>query len=188
MFQIDRITAMAAKYIGRQGGVMATSPTGSHASGLDTLQAQNSMAPASSDHSQLFDAGLSNIMGVPDLAATARSFPLTEMEKPLVVELAVASMEELLQVAQAGEPLWAYDPNNVMPETINPDVYLQRFQRGISPTPVGLKPETSRHTGMVIMNSKSLVQSFMDVVSKLSIDMIVQRERKREESESFLVR
>ena len=164
MMQIDRITAMAAKYIGRQGGVMATSPTGSHASGLDVLQAPNSMAPASSDHMQLFEAGLNNVMGVPDLAATARSFPLAEMEKPLIVELALASMEELLQVAQAGEPLWTYDPTNPSSEFIDHDVYLQRFQRGIGP--IGLKTETSRHTGMVIMNSKSLVESFMEVVSE----------------------
>ena len=141
------------------------SPSRSHASGLDVLQGSSALPPPASDHNQLFESASNSIIGVPDLAATARSYPLTEVEKPLVVELAVASMEELLQVSQAGEPLWTYDPNNASSEIIDHDVYLQRFQRGIGPTPVGLKPDTSRHTGLVIMNSKSLIETFMDVVS-----------------------
>eukprot|EP00250_Pteridium_aquilinum_P016242 c23020_g1_i1 orf=781-3153(-) len=148
--EIDRITAMAAKYIGRQVQPMqlssACSPTGS-TSALDAL------------HSPLSLLGGHELATVSDLAV--RPYALSDVEKPLVIELAVASMEELLQVAQAGEPLWVADAS--CGEVIQHEAYLQRFPRGIGPTPLGLKSETSRHTGLVIMNSTSLVEAFMDV-------------------------
>ena len=159
---------MASKYIGRQvqsgtGPLSVTSPSGS-ASCLDVLPP--GALPSLGCSTELTSGSIAS-----DLAATARTFPLTEMEKPLVVELAVASMEELLQVAQAGEPLWTVHPTHSSSEIIDQEVYLQKFQRGIGPTPVGLKSETSRHTGLVIMNSASLVETFMDVVSHSSISL-----------------
>lgn len=149
--EIDRITAMAAKYIGRQ-----VAPT----TALTT-----SPAPASAlDGFPVPVAGLGNeqVSGPSVAEIASRPFGLTEAEKPLVVELAVAAMEELLQVAQGGEPLWVPDALTGI-ETMDHDAYLQRFPRGIGPTPYGLKSETSRNSGLVIMNSTSLVETLMDV-------------------------
>ena len=107
----------------------------------------------------------------PSVAEIAsRPFGLTEAEKPLVVELAVAAMEELIQVATASmsdQPrLWLVDPTTGN-EYIDHDAYIQRFPRGIGPTPPGLKSESSRQTGVVIMNSISLVETLMDMVRSL---------------------
>ncbi|MCO5577089.1 hypothetical protein L7F22_030911 [Adiantum nelumboides] len=150
--EIDRITAMAAKYIGRQMPPMslssARSPTGP-AGALDGLHGPLPVV-----------AGGPELGAVSDLAV--RPFALSDVEKPLVMELAVASMEELYQVAQAGDPLWVTDPSSCV-EVLQHDAYLQRFPRGIGPTPAALKSETSRHTGLVIMNSSSLVEALMDV-------------------------
>lgn len=151
--EIERITAMAAKYIG--GRQLATPPS-----------LTSPPAPGSSlDGYPVPVACLGNDISVagPSVADIAsRPIALTEAEKPLVVELAVAAMEELLLVAQAGEPLWVLDPHTGT-EVIDHEAYLQRFPRGIGPTPMGLKAETTRHTGLVIMNATSLVETLMDV-------------------------
>ncbi|MCO5614870.1 hypothetical protein L7F22_069155 [Adiantum nelumboides] len=155
--EIERITAMAAKYIGG-GGRQAQLPP----------FAASSPTPTGSPLDAALQVPLPTTgVGVaePTVAEiAARPFGLTEAEKPLVVELAVASMEELLQVAQAGEPLWIVGGSQKpgAPQVMDQEIYLQRFPRGIGPTPPGLTSETSRHTGLVIMNFTSLVESFMD--------------------------
>lgn len=156
--EIERITAMAAKYIGRHVPMSSNIPlSATSPSGSSVLE--HAVAPLASignDQMGVSTPGPS----VADIAS--RPFGLTDAEKPLVVELAVAAMEELLQVVQAGEPLWVPDPI-LGSEAIDHDVYVQRFPRGIGPTPPGLKSESTRHTGLVIMNSTSLVETLMDV-------------------------
>lgn len=166
--EIERITAMAAKYIGRHIPSMAgsipvapaagsSSPTGSCVLEHNSNSAGGVLIGGSNEQ-----VGMSTPVpgpSVPDIAAR-----LTDSEKPLVVELAVVAMEELLQVAQASEPLWIPHPSSPVPlECIDHDVYVQRFPRGIGPTPPGLHSESTRHTGLVIMNSTSLVETLMDL-------------------------
>ncbi|KAJ9689626.1 hypothetical protein PVL29_012362 [Vitis rotundifolia] len=86
----------------------------------------------------------------------------TEADKPMIVELAVAAMEELIRMAQAGEPLWIPTSDNST-EILSEDEYLRTFPRGIGPKPLGLKSEASRETAVVIMNHISLVEILMDV-------------------------
>jgi len=86
----------------------------------------------------------------------------TEADKPMIVELAVAAMEELIRMAQAGEPLWVSNENSS--EILNEEEYLRTFPRGIGPKPLGLKSEASRESVVVIMNHINLVEILMDVV------------------------
>ena len=89
----------------------------------------------------------------------------TEADKPMIVELAVAAMEELVRMAQAGQPLWIpTSDNSSTHEILCEDEYLGTFPRGIGPKPLGLKSEASRETAVVIMNHISLVEILMDVV------------------------
>ncbi|PON57028.1 Octamer-binding transcription factor [Parasponia andersonii] len=85
-----------------------------------------------------------------------------ETDKPMITELAVAAMEELIRMAQMGEPLWttSLDGASVV---LNEDEYIRTFPRGIGPTPAGFRCEASRETSVVIMNHISLVEIFMDV-------------------------
>ena len=87
----------------------------------------------------------------------------TEADKPMVIELAVAAMEELVRMAQAGEPLWVPSGDNST-ETLSEDEYVRTFPRGIGPKPLGLKSEASRESAVVIMNHINLVEILMDVV------------------------
>lgn len=82
----------------------------------------------------------------------------------MIIELAVAAMEELIRMAQIGEPLWM---NSVDGSTtvLNEDEYIRTFPRGIGPKPSGFKSEASRESAVVIMNHNNLVEIVMDVVS-----------------------
>ncbi|KAH7366505.1 hypothetical protein KP509_18G081600 [Ceratopteris richardii] len=149
--EIDRISAMASKYIGRQIPPMPMStvcPPAASLGAIDIMQGSLSVLPSTLETVSVSDFPL-------------RQCPVSDVDKPLVMALAVASMEELYQIAEAGEPLWVMGPNGK--EIIQHDVYLHRFPRGIGPTTAGLRTETSRHTGLVIMNSNLLVEAFMDV-------------------------
>lgn len=86
-----------------------------------------------------------------------------EADKPVIVELAVAAMEELIRMAQAGDPLWVTG-NHGSTEILNEEEYLRTFPRGIGPKPLGLKSEASRESAVVIMNYVNLVEILMDVV------------------------
>lgn len=88
-----------------------------------------------------------------------------EVDKPMVIELAVAAMDELIRMAQLGEPLWAAGIDGAT-EALNEEEYIQSFPRGIGPKPFGLKSEASRETAVVIMNHVNLVEILMDVVCK----------------------
>ena len=86
-----------------------------------------------------------------------------EVDKPMVIELAVAAMEELIRMAQLREPLWtAAGPSAA--DCLNEEEYVRNFPRGIGPRPFGLKAEASRETAVVIMNHINLVEMLMDVV------------------------
>lgn len=102
----------------------------------------------------------------------------TEADKPIIVELAVAAMEELIRMAQAGDPLWVPADNSngtstTTTEMLNEDEYLRTFPRGIGPKPLGMKSEASRETAVVIMNHTNLVEILMDAVSIFYHELIL---------------
>ncbi|KAK1260902.1 Homeobox-leucine zipper protein ROC2 [Acorus gramineus] len=146
--EIDRISAIAAKYVGKP---MASYPL---------------LSPSISSRSPL-DLGFGvqpgiggEMFGVGELLRSVSGQP--EFEKPIVVELAVAAMEELVRMAQLGEPLWVPSLDNPM-EILSEDEYIRTFPRGIGPRQFGLKSEASRETAVVLMNHINLVEILMDV-------------------------
>ncbi|CAK9198064.1 unnamed protein product [Sphagnum troendelagicum] len=85
---------------------------------------------------------------------------LTEAEKPLVVDLAVTAMEELLRMAQADQHLWMpVDSDNK--ELLNYEEHALQFPRGIgfAGPHTGLKTEATRETGPVMSDAVSLVET-----------------------------
>ncbi|KAJ4837496.1 Homeobox-leucine zipper protein hdg2 [Turnera subulata] len=149
--EIDRISAIAAKYVGK--------PVGNY-----PLLSSPAVAP------RPLELGVGNfggqttlsgeIFGAGDLLRSI-SAP-TEADKPMIIELAVAAMEELVRMAQMGEPLWvsSLDGTNSL---LNEEEYVRIFPRGIGPKPAGFKCEASRETAVVIMNHINLVEYLMDV-------------------------
>ncbi len=88
---------------------------------------------------------------------------LTEAEKPLVVDLAVTAMEELLRMAQADQHLWMpVDSDNK--ELLNYEEHALQFPRGIgfARPHTGLKTEATRETDPAMSDAVSLVETLMD--------------------------
>ncbi|XP_022952948.1 homeobox-leucine zipper protein HDG2-like [Cucurbita moschata] len=152
--EIDRISAIAAKYVGK--------PVSSYPL-LSTPMASSPLElgiGSYGGHNSGLGAGGGDMYGAVDLLRTI-SAP-SEADKPIIIELAVAAMEELVRMAQMGEPLWmtALDGSTAV---LNEDEYVRTFPRGIGPKPSGFSCEASRATAVVIMNHISLVEMLMDV-------------------------
>lgn len=151
-WQIDKISGIAAKYVGKPmlsyPHLPAHGPSRSLDLGVGSFGAQSGIS-------------VPDMFGPGDLLRSV-SGP-SEADKPLIIELAVAAMEELIRMAQAGEPLWIRSTGNSI-ECLNEDEYLRNFPRGIGPKPMGLKSEASRESAIVIMNHINLVEIMMDVV------------------------
>ncbi|KAM7264794.1 hypothetical protein ACFE04_002477 [Oxalis oulophora] len=149
--EIGRISTTASKYAGKPLSSLAHHlPSRS----LD-LGSRNFSAPTSSGL-----VGEMNVHGTGDLLRSV-SGP-TEADKPMIIELAVAAMEELIKLAQSGEPLWVSGENSSS-EVLSEDEYIRTFPRGIGPKPLGLRSEASRESALVIMNHMNLVEILMDV-------------------------
>lgn len=155
--EIDRISGIAAKYVGKPMLSYPHLPPGASRS-LDI--GVGNFTPPAGMVGEIYAAGTA---GHHDLLRSV-SGP-TEADKPMIIELAVAAMEELVRMAQSGEPLWilSSNDNTTTNETLNEDEYLRTFPRGIGPKPLGLKSEASRESAVVIMNHINLVEILMDV-------------------------
>ncbi|XP_047310567.1 homeobox-leucine zipper protein PROTODERMAL FACTOR 2-like [Impatiens glandulifera] len=147
--EIDRISGIAAKYAGKP---MLPYTNGPISRPIDIGVEGFGPPPAGM---------MVNMYGAGDLLRPI-SGP-TEADKPMIIELAVAAMEELIRMAQAGEPLWLSSNPENNPEVLNEEEYLRTFPRGIGPKPVGMKSEASRESAIVIMNHINLVEMLMDV-------------------------
>ncbi|KAK9056379.1 hypothetical protein SSX86_027469 [Deinandra increscens subsp. villosa] len=149
--EIDRISGIAAKYVGKP--TLTFPDVSSHGSSRSLDLPMANFNPQQGMVSEMFGSGdlLRSIVGP------------TETEKPIIIELAVAAMEELIRMAKVGEPLWVPTTDNLSNETLSEDEYMRSFPRGIGPKPMGLKSEASRESMVVIMNHMTLVEILMDV-------------------------
>ncbi|KAI3741060.1 hypothetical protein L1987_58727 [Smallanthus sonchifolius] len=149
--EIDRISGIAAKYVGK--------PTLTYPDVSSHGPSRSLDLPMANFNPQQGMAG--EMFGASDLLRSMVG--PTETEKPIIIELAVAAMEELIRMAQVGEPLWVTTSDNSSHETLSEDEYMRSFTRGIGPKPMGLKSEASRESMVVIMNHKTLLEILMDV-------------------------
>ncbi|MBA0772880.1 hypothetical protein Gotri_008195 [Gossypium trilobum] len=142
--EIDRISAIAAKYVGKPvvSYPLLSSP----------------MTPRPLDFGS--QTGSGEMYGAGELLRSINA--PAEADKPMIIELAVAAMEELVRMAQMGEPLWMTSLDGST-SVLNEEEYIRTFPRGIGPKPTGFKCEASKETCVVIMNHISLVEILMDV-------------------------
>ncbi|XP_022881662.1 homeobox-leucine zipper protein HDG5 [Olea europaea var. sylvestris] len=86
---------------------------------------------------------------------------MLEEEKALAVELAISSMDELVKMCQTGKPLWirATDTGK---EVLNVEEYARMFSWAMNLKQQEFRIEATRDTAVVIMNSITLVDTFLD--------------------------
>ncbi|XP_020401599.1 homeobox-leucine zipper protein ROC7 isoform X3 [Zea mays] len=153
--EVDRISTIAAKYVGKPAGSLLLLPPNN--------LSNNVSGPALSSHHHLLPGGTDVFGGLHRHAGGGFDF-----DKGLVVELAVAAMEELVRMALLGEPLWipALAVDGATTETLNEEEYARGFfPRGVGPKLPELRSEASREAVVVIMNHVSLIEMLMDVTS-----------------------
>ncbi|PKA60835.1 Homeobox-leucine zipper protein HDG1 [Apostasia shenzhenica] len=151
--ELDRVCALASRFLGRP---MPVSPF--PALPLDlTPGGFSSVAPTLTAVSSDFtEAGVGPIPA-PPRASTDRS-----AERSMLLELALAAMDELVKMAQMEAPLWisSVDGHGAV---LNFDEYGRFFHRcSTGPKPPEFVSEATRETGIVLMNGMAFVDSFMD--------------------------
>ncbi|CAN1232415.1 Homeobox-leucine zipper protein HDG2 [Linum perenne] len=153
--EIDRISAIAAKYVGKPvvNFPLLSSPMAPRPLELGVGNFGGDHQPPTGV--DMYGGGAGDLL-------RSISGPV-EADKPIIIELAVAAMEELVRMAQMGEPLWMMNGMDGSDPVLNEDEYLRSFSRGIGPKPNGFKSEASRETAVVIMNHVNLVEYLMDV-------------------------
>ncbi|XWS62199.1 hypothetical protein CRYUN_Cryun07bG0190300 [Craigia yunnanensis] len=161
--ELERACAIETRYIGRPIQIMGAVPA---------------MMPPSLDldmniHPRHFTepmASCEEMMPVPILPETAsylennnNNLVLMDEEKTVAMELAMSSMDELVKMCRANEPLWIRNNENGK-ELLNLEEHARMFH-----WPLNLKQrssefrtEVSRDSAVVIMNSVTLVDAFLD--------------------------
>jgi homeobox-leucine zipper protein len=158
--EIDRISGIAAKHVGKP--IMSAAsflPAGMLSGPLAAVAARSPL--------DLVGAYGGDMFGGDMLRGVSRGGgQIVDVDKPMIIELAVAAMDELIQMARLDEPLWSARPGDaVVAEALDEEEYGRVFPRGLGPRQYGLKPEASRGSAVVIMTHGSLVEILMDVVS-----------------------
>ncbi|MED6168711.1 hypothetical protein PIB30_014176 [Stylosanthes scabra] len=87
--------------------------------------------------------------------------PLPVSNKPMIEELADASVDELRALVQAGRPLWVIGAHNS--EMINEQEYYRSFPGGIGPRLLEYKSESSREPRIINMHHINLIEILNDV-------------------------
>ncbi|KAJ6940310.1 hypothetical protein NC651_006455 [Populus alba x Populus x berolinensis] len=168
--ELDRVCALAGKFLGRPISSLASSlgppmPNsslelavgGNGFAGLSTMATTLPLGPH-------FEGGISGALSMVTqtrLATAGVTGIDRSLERSMFLELALASMDELVKMAQTDEPLWigSFEGGR---EILNHEEYLRTFTPCIGMKPSGFVSEASRETGMVIINSLALVETLMD--------------------------
>ncbi|RRT43997.1 hypothetical protein B296_00050826 [Ensete ventricosum] len=156
---LDRVSSLASKYLGRP------------ITQLPPVQ------PVSISSLDLSVGGYSNPGISPSLdldllcQSSSSAFPypfpasMSELEKPLMVEMATGAMEEVIRLVQTDEPLWVKSGSDGR-DILQLETYDRMFQRSARQLRFSdTRVEASRDSALVVMNAVTLVDMFMDAVS-----------------------
>ncbi|KAK5847354.1 homeobox-leucine zipper protein HDG5-like isoform X2 [Gossypium arboreum] len=149
--ELERVCAIASRYIGRP------------------IQTMGALMPPSLElDMNIYPRQFLEPMPPPILSETP-SYPdnnnliLMEEEKTIAMELAMSATDELVKMCRTNEPLWVRN-NETGKEVLNLDEHSRLFH-----WPLNLKQrssefrtEASRDSSVVIMNSITLVDAFVD--------------------------
>ncbi|CAN1236862.1 Homeobox-leucine zipper protein ANTHOCYANINLESS 2 [Linum grandiflorum] len=167
--ELDRVCGLAGKFLGRPISSLANSlpppmPNSSLELGVgnndfgafSTVAATLPVGP--SDH----HFGTPTANGLSMVQHQNRPASAGSLERSMLLELALAAMDELVKKAQANEPLWLKSLDGGGREMLNHEEYMRTFTPCIGLKPNGFVTEASRETGVVIINGMALVETLMD--------------------------
>lgn len=156
--QLDHVSSIASKYLGRP---------------ITQLPPVQPVSISSLDLSVggYSNPGLSPSLDLDLLCRSSSSvfpyaFPTaaSELEKPLMVEMATNAMEEFIRLVQTDEPLWVKSGSDGR-DMLQLETYERMFQRPSQQLKLlDTRIEASRDSALVIMSALALVDMFMDAV------------------------
>ncbi|XP_075523628.1 homeobox-leucine zipper protein HDG11-like isoform X1 [Primulina tabacum] len=159
--ELDRISSIASKYIGRPISQLPSSLP-NHVSSLGLSMASfgghGGFVPGPSLDLDLLSGNSSSV--IPSLVFPSVS--ISDMDRSVMTEMAANAMNELIRLLQSNEPPWAKSSIDGR-ENLDSEKYKSFF-----PTPNShirnpeIRMEASRASGVVIMNGLALVDKFMD--------------------------
>uniref|UniRef100_A0ACD5ZCP7 Uncharacterized protein n=1 Tax=Avena sativa TaxID=4498 RepID=A0ACD5ZCP7_AVESA len=159
--ELDRVSSLTSKYLGRPITQLPSMHQPLSMSSLE-LSVGGLGSPVSalgpSPDLDPFSAGAGGSSSAFQLPA-----PVSEMERPIMAEMATRAMDELIRLAQAGEQLWAKAAGGR--EVLNADTYYSIFGKpGMSSSFRGpdVHVEGSRDSCLVLTSAVGLVDVFMD--------------------------
>lgn len=158
--ELDKVCALTGKFLGRPVSSLGTATSLELGMGGNGFGGMSSVSNAMPLGQPDYSSGISSsLAAVPPTRLNSGS---SGIERSMYLELALASMDELMKMAQTEEPLWIRDLDGGR-EMLNYDEYLRIFNNPCNgPRPNGFVTEVSRESGTVIINSLALVETLMD--------------------------
>lgn len=167
--ELDHVCALAGRFLGRSVTSLGGSiPPQLPNSGMELGAGGNDFGGLG-PLLEFGAGGIScNLPVVPSLRSAAGILGLDRSEeRSMLLDLALAAMDELVKMAQTDEPLWIRGLDGSR-EILNHDEYLRTFTPCMGMKPRGFVTEASREIGTVIINSAALVETLMDSVGSFT--------------------
>ncbi|XP_047179729.1 homeobox-leucine zipper protein ANTHOCYANINLESS 2-like isoform X1 [Vigna umbellata] len=165
--ELDRVCALTGKFLGRPVSSLPNSSLelGVGGNGFGGMSIGTTL-PLGQDFGMGMSMSVSNNPLAMVSPTSTRPTSVVDgfdrsMERSMFLELALAAMDELVKMAQTGEPLWVRNVEGGR-EIMNHEEYARTFTPCIGLRPNGFVSEASRENGMVIINSLALVETLMD--------------------------
>jgi hypothetical protein len=192
--QLDRLACIATRYGGgRQSSLSASSGLGCMSTPPALLMPpldldMNVYSRHFTDQSAIMDL-IPPVMAAPPQQIPDHSVstfvgglmgPVQEQDRQLVLDLAVTAADTLAKMCCAGEPLWVRR-GGAISEVMVAEEHARMFswpvvdggnQGGASPAAAAVRTEGSRDNAVVIMNSITLVDAFLNAVSVRSFCIV----------------
>ncbi|KAJ4764943.1 Homeobox-leucine zipper protein ROC8 [Rhynchospora pubera] len=152
--ELDRVSGLTSKYLGRPITQLPSIQPLSISSLDLSVGGLGSPSVGPSLDLDLLTGGSSNM---------PFSFPtaISDMEKPIMAEMATVAMDELVRLAQSEEPLWVKQSDGR--EVLSLDAYDSLFPKpGNHFRAPDIRVEATKDSALVFMNAVSLVDMFLD--------------------------
>ncbi|KAL2233095.1 homeobox-leucine zipper protein HDG5 isoform X2 [Sesamum indicum] len=159
--ELERMCCLVSQYTGRPMPGMGPPPLLPTSLDLDV-----SSYPRKFEQDHMTNCPPDHMIPLPFMPENSQ-FPgnalILEEERPLALDLAVSSMDELVKMCHTAEPLWvpAADTGK---QVLNLEEYARMFSwsANLKQHSPQFRTEATRHTAVVIMNSITLVDAFLD--------------------------
>lgn len=163
IMQLERLTCIASRYSGSGSGGRPMQPLGA-AAPMMMPSLDLDMGIYSRHFSEPALANCTDM--IPDGHQPSAGMPIMDQDKPLVLDLAMTAADQLTRMCHTSGPLWVRNTGDGT-EVLDLDEHGRMF-----PWPIDSKEqhmefrtEATRDSALVIMNSITLVDAFLDAVS-----------------------